>query len=270
MPGLELNDGTGFVLNYEVIENVLPEDTLFIHGNCASNRWWYPAEEQFKRNAKGKNFSGAMILAEFRGCGKSTTPQNESEVNMRTFAADFVALVKSLHRGPMHVVGHSTGGLIAAMMLAKEPALFKKAVLLDPVGATGVRFDNAMIDAFEQMKVNKDLVAVVLGSTIHNNDPQSDFFRSIVVEDGFHAVKSVGHLVLKALDGLDVRQELAQVQNEVLVLHGEHDKLLSMDDSKALAHLLPRAEFRTVAGQGHCTNVEDPAQFVSITQKFLF
>ncbi|MDG0817269.1 alpha/beta fold hydrolase [Bdellovibrio svalbardensis] len=258
------------MVHFEVIENVVPENVLFVHGNLASNRWWYPAQEVWKKQAEGKNFKGALIFAEFRGCGKSPAPADASEVNMHTFAKDFISLVKKLNRGPVHVVGHSTGGLIAALMLAKEPSLFKKAVLLDPVGAQGVTFDRSMIAAFEQMKVDKNLTAVVIGSTIHNNNAEAEFFKNVIVEDAFHAVKSVGHWVLEALDGLDVREELGAVSHDVLVLHGEHDQLLPKADSEAMAKLFSRGKFQIIEGQGHCANVESPEKFVSITQSFLF
>lgn len=267
---LFVNDGTNCVLNYELHAGLVPQTTLFIHGNLASNRWWYPAHEIWAAGASGKNYQGSLIYAEFRGCGQSSAPQNESEVNMHTFANDFITLVKSLKAGPVNVVGHSTGGLIAALMLAKEPALFNKAVLLDPVGAQGVKFDASMIGAFEQMKENKGLVSVVIGSTIHQNNPDSDYFKNMIVEDAFHAVKTVGHLVLKALDGLDIREELSKIPHPVLVLHGEHDKLLPLKDSQDMARLLPEGQFHIIEGQGHCVNVEAPGKFVSLVQNFLF
>ncbi len=270
MPFHRVNDDTGFILHFEVIKNILPQNTLFIHGNCASNRWWYPAQEIWKSQSQDKNLKGSMILGEFRGCGQSSTPQNESEVEMHRFANDFLSLVKELNVAPLNLVGHSTGGLIAALMMSKESALFNKALLLDPVGAQGVKFDTSMIAAFEQMKTNKDLVATVIGATIHNNDPQSHFFKNIVVEDAFHAVKAVGHLVLKALDPLDVRAELHKISNEVLVLHGEFDQLLPVQDSKNLATLFKRGKFETILQQGHCWNVENPAGFVQRTNEFLF
>lgn len=258
------------MINYEIKEGLVPEDTFFIHGNLASNRWWYPAEEVWKKQAAGKTLPGALIYAEFRGCGKSTPPKDASEVNLNTFADDFIAVLKKLNRGPVNLVGHSTGGLIAALMMSKEPTMFKKAILLDPVGAKGVTFDRSMIAAFEQMKQDKNLTAAVIGSTIHNNNPESDFFRQVVVEDAFYAVKTVGHWVLEALDGLDIREQLKSVSNEVLVLHGDEDKLLPMDDSKALAGLFLRGKFQTIPGLGHCANIESPEKFVSIANSFLF
>lgn len=258
------------MINFEVKKNLVPETIFFVHGNLASNRWWYPAEEVWQKQAKGKDFSGSLIYAEFRGCGKSTPPKDLSEVNMHLFAEDFISTIKSLNCGPVHLVGHSTGGLIVALMLAKAPELFKKAVLLDPVGAQGVTFDRNMIAAFEQMKQDKNLTAAVIGSTIHNNNPESDFFKQVVVEDAFHGVKAVGHWVLEALDGLDVRSELKNVTNEVLVVHGEFDTLLPKAASQALAELLPNGKFQVLEGQGHCGNVEAPEKFVNLVEKFLF
>lgn len=258
------------MINFEVKEGLAPEDVFFIHGNLSSNRWWYPSEEIWKKNAAGKNYKGALIYAEFRGCGKSSAPKDSSEVNLHTFAEDFIGVIKSLNRGPVHVVGHSTGGLIAALMMAKEPSLFKKGVLLDPVGAKGITFDRSMIAAFEQMKQDKNLTAAVIGSTIYNNNPETDFFKQIVVEDAFHSVKTVGHWVLEALDGLDVRDEVSKVKNDVLVLHGEHDQLLPVADSQAFAGLLVNGKFQTIEGQGHCANVESPEKFVNIVRSYLF
>ena len=225
----------------------------------------------WQQEAAGKNLKGSAILAEFRGCGKSSTPKNpEAEVQMPLFVNDFIALTRFLNEGPINLVGHSAGGIISAMMMAQETSLFKKAVLLDPVGARGVTFHPSMITAFEQMKTDRDLVATVIGGTIYKNDPQNPFFQEVLVEDASHAVKSVGHLVIKALDGLDVRKNMAKVHNKVLVLHGEHDVLLPMADSQALAELIPFGTYMTIPGQGHCTNVEAPEKFVQLVAKFLF
>lgn len=259
-------------IEYEVIPNCLPQTTLFIHGNLASHRWWYPTEESAKRKYKGQSLTGDMILVNFRGCGKSTAPKSVNEVSMQLFAEDFNQLAASLQKKSekMNLVGHSTGGLIASLMLVQKPELFNKAILLDPVGATGVQFEESMNAAFEQMKADKNLTAIVLGSTIQNNNPETDFFKQVIVEDAYSAVKAVGAWVLQSLKGLNVKSELMTIQNPVLVLHGENDNLLPMADSKEMATLMKNAHFETIPGQGHCTNVENPEKFVQIMDGFLF
>lgn len=267
MPFFDVQDGTGARLHYNVKGSLVPENVLLIHGNLASNRWWEPSEKFFNVSSENK---GLLVSAEFRGCGETSPPKSESEVDLHRFADDFIALIKNLDVGSFHLVGHSTGGLIAALMLAKAPELFGKAILLDPVGAEGVTFDESMVAAFEAMKNSRELTGIVIGGTIYRNDPTNEFFQNVIIEDAFRAVKAVGHLVIKALDGLDVRKEVAKIKSPVLVLHGEHDRLLPVEASQRLAELIPQGEFRTFVGQGHCGNLENPEAFVSVMKQFLF
>lgn len=259
-------------ISYDVFPQLLPTTTVFLHGNLASNRWWMPTVELLKLQASvdSEKLAGSMVCLEFRGSGNSSAPKSENEVTMQNFADDFISLIRSLSIAPVNIVGHSTGGIIAAMMLASAPELFNKAYLLDPVGAEGVKFDSAMIQAFDGMKQDKDLTSMIIGSTIHNNNAASPFFKDVLVEDAFKAVKAVGHLVLKALDGLDIRESLKSVQNLVKVVHGEHDVLLSKEESEKLAKLFRNGQFETLPGCGHCANIENPKLFIQSMNQFLF
>lgn len=268
MAFFELPQAPGRKIHFEVYENILPENTLFLHGNLASNRWWTPVRHVWEES-KASDFKGAMILAEFRGCGQSTAPANPAEVDMQTFALDFLALLKKLNLGPVNIVGHSTGGLIAALMAALDPGAVKKLVLLDPVGAGGVRFDPSMLSAFEAMKADRALTGVVIGGTILNNDPSSTYFENQLVTDAYSAVKNVGAWVLQALDGLDVRSQIRNVKVPSLVLHGEQDTLLPRKDSEEIAQLMG-GRFQVLAGCGHCANVEKPKFFCEVVHSFLF
>lgn len=269
MPLVDVSPNTK--INYDSFPNTVPTTTVFLHGNLASNRWWIPSVELLKSHfASTPNMQGLIICLEFRGCGSSPASAADSEVTIQNFANDFIAVVRSMKLGPVNLVGHSTGGLIAAMMLATAPELFSKAYLLDPVGAEGVKFDPAMIAAFDQMKQDKNLTAMILGSTIHNNDAESSFFKDVIVEDAFKSVKAVGHLVLKALDGFDASAQLKDVQHQVKVVHGEHDQLLARSESEKLAKLFKNGQFAVLPGCGHCANVENPKLFTQSVIQFLY
>jgi len=271
MPFHAVEDGTGFQMNYEVYPNLVPRTTLMIHGNIASNRWWHPTLEVLQQQSSSgiiPSCSGSIVLAEFRGCGKSSPPTRPEEIDIGIFVRDFISLIEKLKLGPIHIVGHSTGGLIAALMLAQAPHLFERAILLDPVGARGVQFDPALTAIFERMKTRRDLVAQVLNSTIYKNDPQSHFFQNILVSDALTAVQNVGAGVIRALSQIHVEKKCATIAHKVLVLHGEHDQLLPVEDSRKLAELIPEGVFESIPNQGHCLNVENPTLFVEIMSKF--
>jgi pimeloyl-ACP methyl ester carboxylesterase len=253
-------------MNADIREGLLPSDTIFIHGNLASNRWWEPAAEIWsRRSSRG---SGRMICAEWRGFGGTDAPATEEELHPSIIASDYVALARSMGLKRANIVGHSTGGLIALLAAAQEPSLFGRLLLLDPVAPTGIQFDDSMYAAFDQMSVDPQLTATVIGGTILNNNPDSEFFR-LLARDAFHIAKPNWRGVLRNLKTLDVRPQVATVQNQTLVLHGEHDVLLPREGSEALARLLPNGRFEVVKGQGHCANVENPELFVRLVDEFL-
>jgi len=247
---------TGQKYSYEIKETGLPFDLAFIHGNLASRRWWYPVAEYFpkKNQTTGK---GKLFFLEFLGCGLSEPPRSQADVDMRQFAREFNEILK-LENFNGGVVGHSTGGLIAGLMMAYSPELFKGGFALSPVGAKGVTFDEAMTQAFEAMKTDKALTAAVIGSTIKDVDTQNPFFSDVIVEDAFLGVKQVGDMVLRALSGFNAEAELSKIDKPFWVLHGQADTLLPMADSKKMAELMKKGKFMEVPEAGHCLNYENP------------
>ena len=267
---------SGYQLHYQTVENVLPTSTVFLHGNVASNRWWLPTEEIFSAQAKGKSLTGTMICIEFLGCGKSEVPKKADDVNMVQYAQDFNDLLSDYNRKTgrnekFNLVGHSTGGFIAAAMNGLQPNLFNKSVLLDPVGANGLVLDDNIKAGFEAMKADRNISALAIGATIYGNDPTSDYFNQVIVEDTFSAVKNISYWVVQAFHNLDATALIAQSTTPTLVLHGEHDNLLSREASEELAvKHLKNAKFEIIPNHGHCMNVENPTNFVQKISSFLF
>lgn len=269
MPHFKPSDKADYQIHYEVFPKSLPRSAMFIHGNLASNGWWGPSREVWRKKSKDQNWAGTMVLVEMRGCGQSHPPKTSADVDMKKFAEDFISLAAALKLGPMGLVGHSTGGLVAALMMALKPDLFFGQVLLDPVGPGGVKLDDTVIAAFQKMKADRVLTGAVIGGTIHKNNPNTPFFNDVIVKDAFQAVQTVGPWILEALKNVDYRALLKGVKKPSLVLHGEHDAVLPMGDSMELA-LLMGGEFSVLKGCGHCANVENPELFVQKVHEFLF
>lgn len=269
MAFFERSDLNGLKMNYVVVRGVVPSDTLFIHGNLASNTWWEPGVQVWSARPDAGKLPGSLILAEWRGCGRSGGPRTEADLDMKAMARDYVELLKELKVAKANVVGHSTGGLIALLAMAQAPGLFARAVLLDPVAATGFQITPELKAAFEQMSKDRALTAAVMGGTIHGNDPASPLFQRIV-DDAFGIDPKNWFGVPAALSQVDYRPELKTVRQPTLVLHGEHDVLLNIQESQETAQLLPEGRFQKLDGQGHSCNVENPARFVELVDRFLF
>ena len=255
-------------MNVDVTNSVLPMDTIFLHGNLASNTWWEPSLEIWKKSAK-PGLEGRFIAAEWRGYGKSDPPKSEEELPPAALAEDYIQLCDKLGIKKACLVGHSTGGLIALFAMLKAPNLFERAVLLDPVGATGVQFGPEMYAAFTQMSEDRAVTEAVMNGTIHGNDMKSPLFQRIV-DDTFGAAKINWHGVPKMLHITDISKDLGKIRHPVLVLHGQHDPIIPVESSQILAAGLPNASLDILKDQGHSANVENPALFVAKVNEFLF
>lgn len=257
-----------YSIGYSVHENSAPQDLVVLNGNLATSRWWIPTMEAFKARFDHQEMKGRVIFLELPGCGESSTV--EGDLSVPTIAHQYLEILSHLNIQSAHIMGHSTGGLLSCWLMALKPSLFKKALLLDPVGPRGIQFDDAVLSTYEEMKRSRELTAEIIAYTIHNCDKSSAFFQQVIAEDTFRSVQQVGSKMICALRGYDSTEQIKKIQNEVTILCGEHDFLLPKADMQELAQQLSHSRFIEVPGAGHCLNVENPQAMADAIHKYLF
>lgn len=265
---MALHTFENYSIGYTVLENSAPVDMVFLNGNLATSRWWLPTVEELKTQFAGRELSGRMIFFELPGCGDSSPVQGDLDVP--TIANQYLELLKVLNVKSAHIVGHSTGGLLSCWLMAKAPEIFKRALLLDPVGAKGIQFDDVVLEKYEEMKASKELTAAIISFTILNCDTQSAYFQQVIAEDTFKSVKQVGSRIIRALRGYNSESVIKNVKADVTILFGDKDILLPKADAQALTHLIPNSRFVEVAGAGHCLNIENPKLMAQYLRDYLF
>jgi pimeloyl-ACP methyl ester carboxylesterase len=62
---------------------------------------------------------------------------------------------------------------------------------------------------------------------------------------------------------------LGSVAIPALVIHGEQDAIVSLDEARTVAAALPHGELVVIPGVGHLTNLEDPPAFTAALRGFL-
>jgi 3-oxoadipate enol-lactonase len=254
-------------LHYEEHSNLAKQDILFLHGNLASTNWWQPTLKEWKKDAPAG--TGSLLFADWRGCGRNTDWLDGAAFTLKELAEDFLHLLQRQQKDQISLVGHSLGGLIALQMMALDPRRISRAVLLDPVGARGVVFDDSMYDAFRQMAASRDLTRMVILSTIRGEENLPLDYKELLADDAFKAVKGIGTSVLEILKTVDLTEEAAQVKTPTLILHGQHDQIIPLKDSEELASMMPNAKLEILPDAGHCWNVENPAALVKRLRQWL-
>jgi pimeloyl-ACP methyl ester carboxylesterase len=249
-----------FKSNYETKKNSAAADIFFVHGNLASRRWWYPVAELLlkEQTALQMTLNKTMLMSDLRGCGLTPNP-TPGKMNLDDLVADQIQIAEQAQFKNALVVGHSAGGLITALMLARRPDLFKAALLIDPVGPTGLLGVPDDIEAkYDMMAASRDIAAQVISFTIHGNDAEKPFFKNEIMDDSMTALKNTGIDLVRALQNIDYSSEISKVKQPVMIYHGAHDWVL--DQSRATDHqkLMKNSQFVNLPNNGHCMNYENP------------
>lgn len=257
--------------HFETRENKSPVDILFVHGNLASKYWWYPTLDVLEKSFQSVAvpFEGKIMLGELRGCGRS--PLSESgEITVDEIVNDFAQYVEEQQLRNVFVVGHSAGGLITALLLARRPDLFKAAILVDPVGPTGLKNVPADIgERYKMMESNPDMAAQVVSATAYQSNPNTEFFKSKIMPDVMSSLKASGVKLVNALIDVDYTLEIALIQQPVKVFYGLHDWVLDVENAKEYLQLVKNSIYVELPENGHCLNYENPERMAAEIVEFI-
>jgi non-heme chloroperoxidase len=251
---------------------------VFIHGNLASKDWIELAAPLFP--------SGVRVIGiDWRGCGDSDRPAPSSDFSnysIRQHALDMLAALDALQIPFCHLATHSTGGIIAARMLLKQPDRFGRVFALDPVTPLAMSFDAEQIGLFRSMMASREVTRAVMAtaaaslfvpeSLAPNTMPrfreglgEVQTFYERILEQSFGVAEGIWlgtpfNLNLERESG-DLQQHMADIWHPHLVLWGEKDGWIAPADLKAMAATMPDCRLITVPGVGHSMNLEVPALY---------
>ncbi len=251
---------------------------VFIHGNLASKDWLEASAAMIPRGIR-------VIGIDWRGCGDSDRPPptpDYANYTMQQHADDMLAALDALDIKFCHLATHSTGGIIAARMLLKQPARFGKVLALDPVTPLGMRFGPEQIGLFRAMMSSRSVTFAVMATAAASLflpdsllPGQAPRFRETIagvhelferiVDQTFGVSEGVWIGTPYNLNLEHERRELVprmpELTHEHLVLWGEADGWIPKADLEAMAAAMPRCRLVSIPGIGHSMNLELPALY---------
>lgn len=170
------------------------------------------------------------------------------------FADDVAAAVDGLLDGPIHVVGHSTGGMVALHLAARHPELVASLVVVatastcPPVLADHLDRWDAMVRAGDVAGYLQD--ANDAATSPHHRDTAVAQLSEAVPPTAPDAVQR--HLALSAaVRDHDASEALGAVAAPVTCVVGALDRVVPPDAVRDLALALPRADLEVWDGYGH-------------------
>ena len=177
----------------------------------------------------------------------------------RRLGADLVGLLDALDLGPVHVVGHSLGGVLALDLVLDHPGRVASLVAVDTAAATTEAIDLALT---EQMADHgrRDGMARVVSEIIAGLDasdgppllgPQA---RAAMVQTLGKVDPEVLTALADELNHYDVMARLGEIAVPVTVIVGSEDHLRGAADQ--LATTIAGAELVVLDGVGHNPQLE--------------
>jgi len=242
-----------FVVPYRVYGR--GEYTLvFINGIQQSMAMWHSFVRRFSRSYR-------IVLFDFpnQGAGRIVTGSVHLSLEEQV---DILAAVIDATSGAdqLTVCSASWGGVIAMVYAVRHPQRLKSLIL----ASMGTRANQKMIDLITkgvQMPVKDRLeVAETLIEALGQNLPAA-MKKKIVSQfqhmgpEAFQAFFQHGSMVLSVRELSEV-VDVSKVQCKTILLHGENDTIVDIDDVRFLASEIPRSELRLIKNVGHFLHLE--------------
>jgi pimeloyl-ACP methyl ester carboxylesterase len=237
------------------------EPVLMIHGLGGTSNSWQPV--------MGALSGMRVIRPDLPGTGRSPVPKGPIDVALIVSSLGLLADKLGLAR--VHVIGHSFGTLVAQHLAAARPELVRSLLLFGPIiepadaGRERLRARAALARSKGMALVANQVTPA--GLAAGSADVASAAFafvrESHMRQDSDGFAKSC-----EALAGA-TRADAAAIACPTMVVTGDEDAIGPPGVAYQLGEELRRAQVRILAGCGHWTPLEKPAECRDVIRAFL-
>lgn len=235
---------------------------LLLHSGGMSSRQWKRLIETLSPNYR-------VIAPDFVGSGFNLVWPDEKPFHFNDDVAAIEELVSDV-ASPLHIVGHSYGGLIGLTFARRHPERVRSIALFEPV-AMGVLYSNGGAEGIANLNEAKvsepsgdpsfgGSEAWFEGFIDYWNGPGAWKLLPQAAREGF---LRVGRKVFYEVDTLLRDRTPADAYKVIsapaLLLSGETSPIAARQVVEILATTLPNGKRRTIAGAGHMAPIFNAA-----------
>jgi pimeloyl-ACP methyl ester carboxylesterase len=233
---------------------------VFLHAYPLDHSMWQKQVEAFSHHYR-------VVTPDVFGFGGSQPPRPWT---MPEMGEALLELLNHLEIDRCTLAGLSMGGYISIPFALAHPDRLDRLVLAHT---------RARADSEAEKATRNDMIAALkkdgagslpdkmIPRLVAANAPEEvrKFVRDSIMrtsaEACIHAVKAMR-------DRVDQTANISKITCPTLVIAGDADAIIKVEDSENLAAALPNGELKIIAGTGHLSNLENPAAFYQALDEF--
>ena len=256
-------------LHYEIRGDGRP---LILIPGFACGAWtWFAQVEELSKDFE-------VITFDPRGIGQSVieNPADAANLSIETFAADVVQILDDLKIEKANILGASFGGFVAQEFALKFPERLSRLILACTTagGANHVKPDLEILRAFApdpSLPVGERIRKLIYPAfTDEFNVEQAATVEQVCrLRETNPVAEAVYFAQLQTAFTFDSENRLAEIQAETLVIGGEKDRVVPVENSVNLAQKLPHAALKIIENGSHMLFVENAFEFNEIVSQFV-
>ena len=239
---------------------------VLVHGFPLDHTMWNAQIDALSKDYR-------PIVPDLRGFGQSGI--THGTVTMQRLADDLAGLLDGLGVSePVAICGLSMGGYVALQFWQRHAPRLAGLILCDT---------RAVTDSPDMAAARLEMADRVLreGPAPLVDGMMPKLFARATAEDRPELVDSLRRVMIgtdpkgiaAAARGMarrpDMVSSLGRIDCPTMIIVGEHDAISTLDEMREIARAIPRARFVEIAGSGHMSPMERPAEVNAALLEFL-
>ncbi len=233
---------------------------VLLHGLTLNGACWTPLARALEEDYD-------VIMPDARGHGNSSAPDHGYCYD--NLATDVVSLIDTLGLATPVLLGHSMGGMTAAVVASRNPKLLRGLVLADPTFLTPQRqrevHGSDIADQHRRILhgPRQDLLAEMRGRHSRRSREVIDLFAQARFQTSIRAFEVL------TPPNPDYRQLINSLDVPCLLVIGDIGSVVSPEIAAELAGLNQGLEVIQIEEAGHGIPYNQPERFSAVVQTFL-
>lgn len=275
MPLKKRNEFCTLILNYCATEDPMNtlyvqtqgsfgnEALIFLHAFPMTSDMW---KEQMNFFSK----THYTLAPDLPGFGKCELPLHS--ITFEHYVDSMINFLKETGIKRSIWCGLSMGGYLALRMYERAPELCSGLILAntkaeaDDNSVKEKRWHNIkMLHSHREEFTEKQWHAMVSKSSLKKANLKKCFYEIVSKSDDEGIISGLVALTTR----MDNTETLSHIAVPTLILAGEHDKIITMNDIQFLQNNIPESRLEIIKEAGHLSNMENPEDFNRAMAEFL-